>query len=120
MKKSIFKVLFFVFIASFSQTKEQYDLYRVKKGDTYISISNKFDMSIDEFKQINAYSDNATLITGVSVFVKKTSNPRYYLVKRKETLYSIAKKFRVTVEKLKSLNKLKDNSIRVGQRLKIR
>jgi membrane-bound lytic murein transglycosylase D len=41
----------------------------------------------------------------------------YHIVKRGESLGSIAKKHRTTVRKIKSLNKLKSDKIRQGQRL---
>lgn len=40
-----------------------------------------------------------------------------YTVVTGDTLYSIAKRFGLTVEDLKSLNSLSDNNIRIGQRL---
>ena len=41
----------------------------------------------------------------------------YYTVKSGDTLYSIAKKYGVTVDKLKDLNNLKNNMISVNQKL---
>ena len=43
-----------------------------------------------------------------------------YVVQTKETLYSISKKFNTTVEELKRLNNLPDNSIQIGQTLKVK
>uniref|UniRef100_A0A7V5XFM3 Peptidoglycan endopeptidase n=1 Tax=Thermodesulfobacterium geofontis TaxID=1295609 RepID=A0A7V5XFM3_9BACT len=42
-----------------------------------------------------------------------------YLVKKGDTLYSIAKKYDVSVEEIKKINDIQDNSISVGQILKI-
>ena len=42
-----------------------------------------------------------------------------YRVKRGDTLFSIAKLYRTTVASLKSWNRLRSNSIKVGQRLTI-
>lgn len=44
----------------------------------------------------------------------------YHFVQPGETLYSISKKYGVTVDSVKYLNKLGDNQIRVGQRLKVK
>ena len=41
------------------------------------------------------------------------------VVKKGDTLYSISKKYSVTIEELKKLNKLKSNEIKIGQKLKI-
>ena len=48
------------------------------------------------------------------------SNPNIHIVKEKETLYGIAKKYNLTVDELKHLNGLDSNSIKVGQELKIK
>ncbi len=46
-----------------------------------------------------------------------TSNSIFYVVKKGDTLYSIAKKFNLDVDVLKKVNKLKGNTISIGQRL---
>ena len=47
----------------------------------------------------------------------KYTLPNYYTVKKGDTLYSIAKKFDTTVDKLKELNGLKNNTLSIGQKL---
>jgi len=42
-----------------------------------------------------------------------------YLVKKGDTLYSIAKRYEVSIEELKKINNLQDESISIGQILKI-
>lgn len=44
----------------------------------------------------------------------------YHVIKRGETLSTIARKYGTTVSKIKSLNGLKNNNIRAGKRLRIR
>lgn len=73
-----------------------------------------------ELKSINSYKKDEKLLIGVSVFVKPLKNSNFQIVRPKETLYSISKKHNITVEKLKRLNGLKSNNIRIGMRLKIR
>jgi LysM repeat protein len=43
-----------------------------------------------------------------------------YIVQQGDTLYSLSRKFGVTVEELKSMNNLKNNTINIGQPLKVR
>ena len=43
-----------------------------------------------------------------------------YVVKKGDTLYSISKKYNISVNKLQELNALKDNTINIGQVLKIK
>lgn len=45
---------------------------------------------------------------------------KYYTVKKGDTLYKIANKHGLTVQKLKKLNGMKNDNIRVGQKLKVR
>lgn len=119
MMKIITYILLFGFITVHAQTKK-YDLYRIVRGDTYKSIAKKFNMTESELKSINSYKEDEKLLIGVSVFVKPLKNSNFHIVRPKETLYSISKKHNITVEKLKRLNGLKSNIIRIGMRLKIR
>lgn len=47
------------------------------------------------------------------------SNNSYHLVQQDETLYSIARAYNTTAEKLSKLNNIKNNKIVVGKKLKI-
>lgn len=49
-----------------------------------------------------------------------TTGGNYYEVTKGDTLYSISKKFNVTVDDLKQWNNLSDNAISIGQSLKIK
>ena len=42
-----------------------------------------------------------------------------HTVKKRETLYSLSKKYNVTVEELRAWNNLKGNTIKIGQKLKV-
>ena len=47
------------------------------------------------------------------------SNDEFYIVKSGDTLWSISKKFNMTVDKLKDINNLKSNLISIGMKLKV-
>ena len=47
------------------------------------------------------------------------SNDEFYTVKSGDTLWSISKKFNMTVDKLKDINNLKSNLISIGMKLKV-
>ncbi|TVZ56774.1 flagellum-specific peptidoglycan hydrolase FlgJ [Lutibacter sp. Hel_I_33_5] len=51
---------------------------------------------------------------------EKKSNKKYYTIKKGDTLYSLARKFNLTVAKLKSMNGLRNNSLSIGQELKVK
>ncbi|VXC40311.1 Hemagglutinin [Flavobacterium sp. 9AF] len=50
--------------------------------------------------------------------VISTSETSYY-VKQGDTLYSLSKKFNLSVEELKKINGLKDNALSIGQKIKL-
>ena len=50
----------------------------------------------------------------------KGGSGKYYTVRKGDTLYRIASKHGLTVQKLKKLNGMKSDNIRVGQKLKVR
>jgi LysM repeat protein len=51
---------------------------------------------------------------------KIESDQETYIVKEKDTLFSIARKLGITVQAIKSLNQLQTDSIQIGQELKIK
>jgi LysM repeat protein len=50
----------------------------------------------------------------------KKNKQKNYKVKKGDTLYSIAKRFKTTVENLKDANNLSTNNISIGQQLTIK
>lgn len=53
------------------------------------------------------------------VIAMSSRNDGYYEVQKGDTLYSISKKYNVLVEDLKQKNKLSDNTLFIGQKLKV-
>lgn len=79
------------------ETYKLYEFDKVKKKDFKIKKDTKKDTKKD--------------------FEPKKTIGNYYEVKKGDTLYSIAKKFKTTVAVLKELNGLKSNTISIGQHL---
>lgn len=52
--------------------------------------------------------------------IKSKTNLKFYQVKKGDTLYSIAKKFNITIDDLKKINDLESNIISIGQKLQIK
>ena len=102
------------------------DYYIVKKGDTLWSIARAYGLTVDKLKSLNNLTNN-NLTIGDSLIVKDSSgnndnsssadNNKYYIVKKGDSLYSIAKSNNMTVDELKSLNNLTSNILSIGQRL---
>lgn len=83
---------------------EDVSVHTVKKGDTLLSISKKYSLSINELKELNNFR-SAKLKTGQKIFVKKVG-PKTYTVKKGDTLYQIAKKYDMEPDEIKGINHL--------------
>ncbi|BCY28418.1 glucosaminidase domain-containing protein [Flavobacterium okayamense] len=51
---------------------------------------------------------------------KNSNKAEVYVVQKGDTLYSLSKRFNTTVENIKEVNNLKDNSLSIGQEIKIK
>ena len=105
---------------------EEYDVYTVKKGDSLWSISKKYDISVKELIELNNLN-NLTLQINQKLKVPKTiiiepeeNDTEIYIVEKNDTLWSISRKFNISVNELKELNNLTSNLLSIGQQLKIK
>lgn len=97
--------------------------YIVKSGDTLWSIARKYNITVNDLKKLNNLTSNSLRIGQVLVVNEQDveePSTNTYIVKSGDTLYSIAKRYGMTVGDLKALNNLTSNTLRVGQTLKIR
>ena len=105
---------------SSSGSGENYFLYTVVLGDTLYSIATRFGTDINSLKSINNLTSNLLNIGQTLKIPSKSSSSNIdYIVIRGDSLYSIAKKYNTTVDKIKSLNNLNSNNLTIGQILKI-
>ena len=97
------------------------NIYIVKKGDTLYGIANKYGISVDELKAINNLTSNNLSVGQVlqipEIIEEDVPNENIYIVKSGDTLYSIANKYGMSVQELKDLNKLTNNTLSIGQQL---
>ena len=84
--------------------------------DQYDRSENQAQKEKREEKVLTQINDNSISVRQDSV-TQNTADNRTYTVLTGDTLYSISRRFGLTVEDLKSLNNLSDNNIRIGQRL---
>ena len=139
-KKSLTFTSIFLFISFciFADTS-----YKVNKGDTLYSISRKYQITVAELRAANNLSENDVLKAGQKLIIPEadistavalsgnnnnksdspvnTSNTTEIEVKKGDTLYSLSKKYGLTVADLLAINNLDSSSvIKVGQKLKVR
>ena len=96
--------------------------YKVVSGDTLWSIAKKFDTTVNEIKRLNNLSNNL-LKVGTNLIVPNGNNNTdsdTYTVSRGDTLYSIARKNNISIDRIRELNNLTSDVLRVGQVLKLK
>ncbi len=106
--------------ASNVEKKENTISYTVQKGDSLYSIARKYDTTIDRIKDLNNLTTNLLSIGQVLLIPTDTNLETTYTVKKGDSLYSIAKKYNTTVDRLKQLNNLTSNLLSIGQILIVR
>ncbi len=108
-------------------SKDYYYLLRdTSNNETLIVEYGFLDSTGDDVNLIkNNWEDLAEAVVkalanyiGVPYSLNEESD--YYVVKKGDSLWSIAKKYNMTVDELKSINNLKSNLLSIGQRLKIK
>lgn len=103
--------------------------YIVKSGDTLYSIARDNDTTVSEIKSLNNLTSN-TLSVGQRLrlpgndtigtpITPPTVPSDVYTVKSGDTLYSIAKKFNISVNELMNYNNLNNTTLSLGQQLRI-
>ena len=92
---------------------QNYKLYEFDKV-------KKRDLKKYKKQQKKPIQVSVTTKTTTSTPKVKSSSKAVYVVKKGDTLYSIARKVNVSVNELKKLNGLQDNIISIGQRLKLK
>lgn len=115
-------------------TAREKQVYRVRPGDTLSSIARRHGVSLEALKQWNKLKNDlihpgdqlviwASTSTPTPAAVSKThppstpGKPKFHIVKKGETLWSLAQSLGVTVAELKEWNGLRDTSLQIGQRL---
>jgi LysM repeat protein len=92
-------------------------VYIVQRGDSLYGIAKKFNTTILDIQRLNNL-ENTNLMIGDELKIPViNSDDITYIVKKGESLYSIAKKFNTTVNDIKIKNNLDTNLLSIGQKL---
>ena len=92
--------------------------YVVQKGDSSYSIARKFGTTVNDIVRLNNLA-GTSLSVGQQLLIPSSgsNSSNTYVVKSGDNLYSIARRFGVSVDSIKSKNNLKTNLLSVGQTL---
>lgn len=106
--------------------------YVVKQGDTLYSISEKYGLNVDKLMALNGITDASEVAVGRRLKLgegevytlspsdtETTASATTYTVQKGDTLYSISRKYGLSVNELKRKNGLSSNLIGIGQVLKV-
>jgi N-acetylmuramoyl-L-alanine amidase len=117
--------------------------YKIRRGDTLFSVARHFNTKTATLLELNKMKKNDTLIVGRKILVPAnlTEKPperhlrihsskskqsgvvktsRIYIVKKGDTLFSIAKNNSTTIESLRKINNMRSSdSLLYGQRIKL-
>lgn len=93
--------------------------HTVAPGENIYTIASKYDISIGEIIEKNNLNSNR-LEPGQVLTIEgaeKATKNQYHTVQPGESLYSIARRYGVSVNELRQINKLKTNNLPTGTRL---
>ena len=111
--------------------------HRVRKGETLVEISQKEGVQLASLLKFNKLKAGQQPKSGQKLLLKgpiskektsvKSSNKKsanqtksaIHVVRNGESLWTIARKYNVTVNSIKNANKLKSEDLDIGQSLKI-
>lgn len=104
-----------------------YIIYVVKSGDSLYTISKKYGITVNDLRKYNNLSSDLLSIgqqlkipnSGSGGNGSVSDDTLIYIVKSGDTLYSIAKKYNMSVDNLKKINNLSNNNLSIGQPIKV-
>lgn len=97
-------------------------VYTVKPGDTLSGIAQKYGTTVAKLQSLNGISNPNKIYAGQKLKISGSAPVKqYYTVKVGDTLSGIAAKYGTSVNRLASLNGIKNpNLIRAGQKLRVK
>ncbi len=120
----------------------KYTTHTITKGETLSQLAHKYHTTVGDIMRLNNMNSKSQLKIGEKIKIPSSSSTAQKTTEAKtssktntttpdtaiaihyvwndETLYSISKKFGVTVEQLKEWNNLPDENIHFGQQLAVR
>ncbi len=136
--KTIAAVMIAAFSFQYVSAQNNYVIHTLKQGESLSALAQEYNTSVGDIMRINGMHADTKLVYGSQIKIPSTqkqvsakkvttntaatttkisapqSNEITHVVTKGETLYSISKKYNVSVDQLKSWNHLADNSTKIG------
>lgn len=98
------------------------DTYVVQRGDSLWSIANAYNVSVNDLKNANNLTNDILTIGQVLVIPTNAnnninSNSSLYIVQKGDSLWSIADRFKVSINAIRMMNNLTSDILSIGQTL---
>lgn len=113
-----------------SDERIDWDRYQVKKGDTLVKLAKQYGLEANQLKQVNGLKASSVkpgqylmipldpkLIASRQFDTPESKARKTHQVRKGDSLYGIASKYKVSVKQLVQWNELKSNSLKPGQQL---
>lgn len=128
---------FKVNLASYSKPLVSWQTYHTKSGEHMDKVAKKFGININELREVNGLPNRGKIFKAQSILVPSSDgselledtnsvgnqflnmNTINHTVKHKDTLASLSRIYKTTIEELIELNKLEHVDIQVGQVIKV-
>lgn len=109
--------------------------HRVRRGDSLYKIALRYKTSVSKLKRINGISGRSVIRPGRKIWLPGSKRPRKsrgsnvakasigskgtYQVKQGDSLWTISRKFGVSIRNLKRWNNLRSSRLKIGQVLRV-
>jgi membrane-bound lytic murein transglycosylase D len=112
-------------------------VHKVDIGQTLYSVARQYNISVKELAEWNNITTNEHIKVGQTLILKKSNDSptntvvekksikpatstTSHVVKKGETLYSISKSYKVTINQIQEWNNMSDQNAKLGQKLIIK
>jgi len=103
------------------------EVYVVQSGDNLYSISKKLNVSVSDLQKWNNKGNSTNIYPGEKLKLNNTQihltyekTGDYHVVEKGESLWDIARRYKVSITEIVKWNGLQDTKVKVGDRLKIK
>jgi len=128
-KITLLIALFFLCTITITAQQKKYVSYETKRGETLKSIAKYYNLSTRDLSKLNPGVSKRPAMGTVIIVPNKnygktitkvvSETPKGYIVKPKETLFGISKKFGISIDELKAANPTLTDGLKIGMELVI-